>query len=312
MAERLKALPWKGSKGLRSSGVRIPLSPHTMNSDLKQQLDDICSTQPFHVGYSYINLQAGDTLERFGAQIVPSASTRKVFILACVLKDVNEGRLCLEDTFHLQKKYQSDNSGIFRYFTPDRSVITVHDALVGMIAISDNVCTGGLIELIGFDRLNAYIQTIGLKNTSVQFGSVSSVASNTPVGLESSNVTTPNDAATMLHLLFKGTTDEVSAINIGLSLVLCNLALEILFMQQFRSRLPAHLPTEARVAHKGGTRSNVFNDVGIIYREHTPLFILTVFTYEVPLMIGAMPGRYVASELIADLSRVCYDHSIKS
>lgn len=279
-----------------------------MNANLNEQLDNICSTQQFHVGYSYINLQTKETLERFGNHIVPSASTRKVFILACVLADVNEGRFRLDDDFQLQEKYQIDNSGIFRYFTPNRGVITVHDALVGMIAVSDNVCTGGLIDLIGFDRLNTYVQRIGLQNTSLQFGSVSSATSSIPVSLESSNVTTPNDAATMLRLVFEGSRDKDVAKSIGLISSLCDLALSILFMQQFTSRLPAHLPTEARVAHKGGTRSNVFNDIGIIYKGDSPLFILAVYTFKVPSMVGDMPGKYVASELIATLCRVCYDH----
>jgi beta-lactamase class A len=282
-----------------------------MNANLKKQLDDICRTQLFHVGYSYINLQTGDRVERFGAQVVPSASTRKVFVLACALKDINEGRFNLDDDFRIQEKYQSDNSGIFRYFTPNRGVITVHDALVGMIAISDNVCTGGLIELIGFDRLNTYIQTIGMENTSLQFGSVPSATSDLPVTLESSNVTTPDDAASTLQLLFNGRSDETEAKRIGLTAALCTLAIDILFMQQFTSRLPAHLPTEARVAHKGGTRSNVFNDIGIVYKENTPLFVLAVYTFNVPLMVGDMPGKYVASELIADVCLACYDFSTK-
>lgn len=276
-----------------------------MNKSLEQQLEAICTAQSFHTGFSFLNLQTGESFNRFGSEVVPSASTRKIFILACVLKDVKDGKLNLSDSFSIQQKYQDNSSGLFRYFdsSPD---ISLHDALVGMIAISDNACTGGIVELVGLDRLNEYIQSVGFKNTALHYGSLPAAA-DTPATIETTNATTPNDAATMLHMFFKGTQSEKEAALIGLDTELCNLALKILFMQQINYRLPFHLPVEARVAHKTGTRSNTYNDVGIVYNKDTPLFILAVYTFKVPEMIGNIPGKYVASELIGRLGRACYD-----
>ncbi|MCU0660163.1 MAG: class A beta-lactamase-related serine hydrolase [Candidatus Pacebacteria bacterium] len=277
-----------------------------MEKPLEQRLKDLCDEQPFHIGFSFINLQTGGFFNRFGDEIVPSASTRKIFILACVLADIKAGKLNLTDHFFIQKKYQDNNSGIFHYFDPNACVISLHDALVAMVAISDNACTGGIVEMIGLDRLNKYITSLGFNQTLLRYGNLSASA-HTPARVETTNVTTPNEAAAMIHWFLKGSIDEKEAVHIGLDSELCNLALKILLMQQINYRLPFHLPVEARVAHKTGTRSNAYNDVGIVYKGEHPLFILAVYTFEVPEMIENMPGKYVASDLIARLCRSCYD-----
>ena len=80
--------------------------------------------------------------------------------------------------------------------------------------------------------------------------------------------------------------------------------------QRLRDRLPSQLPYRTKIAHKTGTSTSLqnFNDVGIVYFDETPLFILTAYTDEVPLeLTDGTPGNSAAMKLIGSLSRCCYD-----
>ncbi len=50
------------------------------------------------------------------------------------------------------------------------------------------------------------------------------------------------------------------------------------------------------------------NDAGIIFKGEEPLFILTVYTENVPLeMPDGLPGYTIAGHHIAQLCRTCWD-----
>jgi len=86
--------------------------------------------------------------------------------------------------------------------------------------------------------------------------------------------------------------------------------MDILTWQKLNWRLPALLPKGTVVAHKTGTgqewRYN--NDAGIIFQGKNPLFILTVYTENVPLeMPDGLPGYIIAGYHIAKLCRTCWN-----
>lgn len=61
-----------------------------MKNDLFQKLNEICDTQNFHVGLSFFDITSGIAFNRYGNKIIPSASTRKIFILAIYTYNVPE------------------------------------------------------------------------------------------------------------------------------------------------------------------------------------------------------------------------------
>ena len=51
-----------------------------------------------------------------------------------------------------------------------------------------------------------------------------------------------------------------------------------------------------------------YNDAGIIYQGEQPLFILSAYTDMVPFELSdGTPGHTAAHQLIAQMSRTCYD-----
>ena len=278
--------------------------------NLKKKLDAMCNKYSFHTGFSFIDLKTGESFDREGDTVVPCASTRKISILMCALNQVALGNISLKDDFWIDESNQTSGSGIFEYFYPGCKM-TFHDALVGMISISDNSCTNGIFNVIGLDKVNEYCTKIDMSNTVYRYGKIPP-HKHTPIkpfSIDTTNITTPNDEAKLLKLIFQGTSNIATAEFLGVTTELCNLAIDILFMQKLNSRLPFMLPSEARVAHKTGTqRKIIFNDAGIIYQDKKALCVITVYTYKVPEMTRDLPGKYVASSLISKIARACWDY----
>lgn len=275
--------------------------------DLQVTLENICAEHPFLIAYSYQSLQSDQKLSRHGDQVLPSASTRKILILLYALREIHAGRDSLEREFVTEAKYADNLSGMFRFFQPGCR-LTLKDALIAMICVSDNTCTAGITAHYGIDSINAYTRSIGLANT-VQRTGIPPTRNGKVVhlSLDQSNVTTTDDITLALELLFKGISSEETAGILELSPALCQTALDILHTQLFQTRLPSMLPSSTTVAHKTGSWGYSFHDAGIIFEHDSPLFILSVFTDEVPEIVHDLPGKYVASTAIARLSRACYD-----
>ena len=277
-----------------------------MSDVLEQELNGLCDAQPFHTGWYFRNLRSGAVLQRHGDVVVPSASTRKIAILMAALEAVHEGRLALDQPVVMQAKYQANDSGCFQHFQPGFT-ITLRDALIMMIIVSDNTCTGTVADLVGLAAVQQLCQNIGMTGTTHRYGiPPGGMASYRPA--DETNATTPADVGLLLELILQGSEDPDAAARLGGTPELCRLGLEILSMQRLRNRLPSRLPRGTKVAHKTGTTAGNYNDAGIVYDGDRPLFVLTAYTDKVPdVLPDGEPGHTVAQELIGRLSRACYD-----
>ena len=243
---------------------------------LAQSMNSMCDDQPFHSGWYVKDLDTGESVDRNGHVVVTSASTRKIAILAAALKAVNDGRLALDQPVLIEAKYQDNSSGCFQYVQPGFT-IQLRDALVMMIIVSDNTCTGAVADMVGLDQINALCRSIGMKGTTHRHGIPPNDLPRDHA-TDASNTTTPADVGILLDLILQGTTDEDAAARLGCTPELCKLAIDILSWQNLTSRLPAMLPQGTKVAHKTGTVTRDCNDAGIIFQGDRPLFILTVYT----------------------------------
>ena len=273
---------------------------------LVADLNKLCDELPFHTGWYLKSLRTGETAHRHGHVVVPSASTRKIAIMMAALKAVNEGKLALEQPVTIQARYQNNDSGCFQHLRPGFT-IQLYDALVMMIIVSDNTCTGMVADLVGLDQINALCRSIGMQGTTHRYGiPPGGMAGYRPA--EATNATAPADVGLLLELILQGTHDPAAAARLGCTPALCQLGLDILSWQKLRNRLPARLPHGTRVAHKTGTTAQNQNDAGIIYQDEQPLFILTAYTDQVPLELpDGTPGYTAAIQLIGRLCRLCYD-----
>jgi beta-lactamase class A len=277
-----------------------------MLNALVEDLNKLCDEHPFHTGWYLKDLRTGEAVDRHGQVVLPSASTRKIAIMMTALKAVHEGELSLDQPVTIEAKYQDNDSGCFQHLRPGFS-IQLFDALVMMIIVSDNTCTGTIADMVGLGRVNTLCQSIGMRGTIHRHGlPPHGLGRDHP--LEAVNVTTPADVGLILELILRGTQDSTVAAKLGCSPELCQLGLDILSWQKLRNRLPAWLPAGTKVAHKTGTGVRNQNDAGIIYFRDQPGFILTVYTEHLPEELPrGLPGHTAAVQLIGRLCRTCYD-----
>ena len=274
--------------------------------DLEQRLHELCDPLPFQTSWYLKDLTTGRRADRLGDVPVPSASTRKISIMMAALKAVHDGKLTLDQRVTIEAKYQDNDSGTFQHLTPGFS-ITLRDALVMMIIVSDNACTGLVVDLVGLDAIQRFCESVGMTGTIHRFGIPPRLGPHH--SLDQVTTTTPNDQGLLLELILRGATDGAVAAQLGSTPVLCQLALDILSWQKLKTRLPSLLPLRTKVAHKTGTGERGYMDAGIVYRDGQPLFILTAYTEHVPAELpDGTPGFAAAYQLIGCMARLCYDN----
>jgi beta-lactamase class A len=273
--------------------------------ELVQKLNEMCEALPFQSSWYLKDLKSGARADRFGGVPVPSASTRKISIMMAALAAVHAGKLSLDQKVTIDKKYQDNDSGTFQHLTPGFA-ITFRDALVMMIIVSDNTCTGTVVDMVGLGEVQRWCDAVGMTGTTHRFGIPPKLGREHT--LEQVTTTTPNDQGLLLELILQGTTDAAIARRLGGTPELCRLGLDILSWQKLKARLPSQLPPPAKVAHKTGTGARGFMDAGIVFTGERPLFVLAAYTEHVPEVLpDGRAGFYAANTLIGGMARACWD-----
>jgi beta-lactamase class A len=276
----------------------------TSASSLAERLKMREEGAPFQTGWSILDFHSGQRWSKQGDVSVPAASTRKIAILMTCLQHVHAGKLDLDDKILIEPRHQDNDSGIVRFLRPNLT-ITLYDALMLMIIVSDNAGTAAVVERVGLPAVNAFSAGLGMKGTRhvASAPSRSFFTSPTPADLTKINVTTPDDMILLLLALVEGAGDETAAARLGVTSKLCQLAIEILRNQQFRQCIPKLLPTETIVAHKTGGGPSTESDAGIVYRDGKPFYVIAVYTHHNPVaMPDGSSGRSAAREHIANIS----------
>ena len=95
---------------------------------------------------------------------VPAASIIKLPIMGAVFSEQEVGRLSVSDKIKLRQKDKIGGSGILKNQRSGKEY-NIKEIIELMMTISDNTATNILINLIGFERLNAWFKGNGLKGT---------------------------------------------------------------------------------------------------------------------------------------------------
>ncbi len=279
----------------------------TDSGPVMERLAQICDAQPFVTRFVVRNLKTGETIERGADEETPSASTRKTSIMMAALKAVHEGRLDLDEPITYEARFAEEvASGMFRYLTPG-IVISLRDAITGMMVLSDNVCTKMVFERLTLEEVDSYCKSIGMHGTHHRF-LIPPLALPPDHSLTSVTTTTARDQAFLLQTILDAQTSPEAIAKLGTSPELCAYALQTLKNQILRYAIPSRLPFGTVVAHKGGTGKRGRMNAGIVYRDGAPFYIISAYTDEVPqVMPDGTPGYTMALETIGRLSRACWD-----
>lgn len=134
-----------------------------------------------------------------------------------------------------------------------------------MIIQSGNLATNILIDQLGAEEINAYIHGLGLEGIQTRRGVYDMPAFEEGIN----NETTARDLSRLYHMLASG---EL------LGDAETNAVIEILSRQAFRDQIPARLPENIKIAHKGGSITGVNHDAGIVYLNDDKWYAITMLS----------------------------------
>jgi len=215
---------------------------------LRKQLEAIAAAHHGVLGYSVINLDTGERLSSRGDETFSTASLIKVPILVTLYDLVSKGELSLDDPLTVLKIDQVPGSGVLQFMHPGMS-LSVRDAAVLMIVLSDNTATNLILDRVIIRRVWDKMEKLGLPHTKVHsktFLRISSVAMDSSVkyGL---GVSTPNEMARLFELLAQGKAVNPTADSAMMDILANNTDSEL--MQRAIDSL--------RVPHKTGATDSV-------------------------------------------------------
>ena len=286
-----------------SSALTAPHVSRAVDDSLRSRIENrIGRVAGATVGVAFRDLSRTDTLYLGADERFHAASTMKVPVMIELFRQIDRRRLRLDQQLEVKNEFASivdgspyalnaaDDSDSLVYSWVG-SKVSVHDLLEHMITRSSNLATNTLIGLVGANAANATALALGARDIEVLRG----VEDGKAYAAGMNNMTTARDLSTLMAAIETGVAASRSSIDSMRA---------ILLRQQFNEEIPAGLPTGTRVAHKTGQITGHLHDAAIVYPQNRGPYVLVVLT-------RGIDDEKVARSLIADISRLVYEHATR-
>ncbi|HEY3131987.1 MAG TPA: serine hydrolase [Acidobacteriota bacterium] len=244
-------------------------------SDLPDSVRAIVEHFKGKIYFAAKNLKTGEAFDFQGDQKVQTASVIKVPIMVEVFAQAKEHRFTLQDLMAFTEENRVPGSGILQDLGQGLH-LTVKDATVLMIVLSDNSATNMLIDRVGVKAVNERMRRLGLSSTLL-FKKVFRPATE-PLPDEQKKwglgVTTPQDMLLLFEKIYRKELVDAESSEQMIS---------ILKKQRDRDQIPRYFFGEkwskVEVANKTGALDRVRNDVGIVFTPEGD-FLLSLFAQD--------------------------------
>jgi beta-lactamase class A len=228
------------------------------------------------IGIAIADLETDAEFDFQGDRWFHAASTIKIAILVGVYGAIFRGELLPQSRVHVRNRFLSAYDGspyrvrLDRDANPDvhREIgrtLRVSELADAMITTSSNLATNLLLDLVGLDVLQQTLERFGLTGVDLRRGVEDEMAFEHGIN----NRVTASGLVGLLRLIGEGR---------AFSEELSGQMIDVLHAQQFKSGLPAGLPTSARVAHKTGEISTIAHDAGLVYLPGRKPYAVAVLT----------------------------------
>jgi len=219
-------------------------------------------------------------------KVYPSASIIKIPIMIEALSKADN----LEIPLLTKIKIKDSDKVDFSIVTEQNlTECTFLELITWMIISSDNTATNVLIDVLGIDKINDRIKSLGMKNTSLQRKMMDFQA----IKEGKNNFTSLKDMLVVMEGLYRG-----EIINKEVS----KKAIDIMKNQRDNTMLKRYIQENIVLANKTGELHNLNNDVGIFYTKRADYFI-GVFVHNVR-------DNEQAYKIIGKLSKKVYNYFI--
>ena len=276
----------------RPAASSTPASqPLVADAELAARLKAICVRAGGRCSVAVTHVETGRSAAVEGDRAMPLYSVFKLPLAVTVLKEVEEGRLQLDQKVRVEPEEAAPgvkaNSDLWR----EPSDRTIRELLEFSIVRSDNTSSDKLLELVGGpDAVTRRMRALGLDHIEVR----SAIKELQQSRDSHPNTGSPGDLARLLSMLQKGEALAPPQLEVLLGLM----GRAVTGDRRLRAGPPAGTP----VADKTGTGPSTTNDVGLITlpgdRGHLALAVL---------LDGSKLPAEKQEDLIAEVARTAYD-----
>lgn len=255
---------------------------------LKSELKEIIEKYDADIAILVKNFSSDEVLFNYnGEKVYPSASLIKIPIMIEALSKADN----LEIPLLSQIKINDSNKVNFSIITEQNlTECTFLELITWMIISSDNTAANVLIDLLGMDKINDRINSLGMQNTKLQRKMMDFEA----IKENKNNYTSLEDMLILMEGLYKG-----EVINKEIS----KIAIDIMKNQRDNNKLKRYIKENIVLANKTGELDNLNNDVGIFYTK--------VADYFIGVFVSNAKSNQEAYEIIGNFSKKVYNYFIK-
>lgn len=298
---------------------------------LKDDIQAAIKAADMTAGVSIWHIEKDEQLDVNGDESYPMASVFKIPVLATAGKQLQAGKLKLDDRIALKDEDKSTGSGILQFFEAGVSP-TFRDLLTLMMIISDNTATDMNVAILGGPLvIEDDMHELGLKDIYLKMDCKGLLKGLYPPEIQQlplderrkwledhdvvrdgvtfsrgsdNNVSTAKAMTKLVHMLFKG---EIVDGEVKDELM------NIMYKQQLNQRLPRFLPGGVAFAHKTGTIGGHYNDSGVMTIDDNNHVIVTMFTSWNAQAVWDKPEAhyqrvYEVESAHGKVGRLVYDH----
>jgi beta-lactamase class A len=273
------------------------------SDSLKAKIESSLAGKKATIGISIIGPGGKDTLSINGNKHFPMQSVFKFHIALCVLSQVDEKKLMLDQKIRIEKEDMLPETwSPIRLKYPDGTELTLAEVIRFTVAESDNNGCDILLRLVGGPKVvNNFFMKKG-------FSDISIVANEEEMRkdweTQFKNWTTPESATRVLKAFYE-------------KKVVSEKSTEFLYKVMTetttgRNRIPGKLPDKTPVAHKTGSSgandkgiTAAVNDIGIITLPGGKVFYISLFVTD------AKESPEGCEMIIADMTKLSWDYFTK-
>ncbi len=250
-------------------------------NDLKNKLEKEINRLQGQVALSVKFLKSNEEININEKTQFWAASVIKVPIACEFFRQVETGIISENSLIKITTENFVDGSGVLRFLNQEAEY-TLVDLVKLMLILSDNSATNQVVDLIGWENVEKYMQNIGMLNSTFRHKMMIKAG-------RGPNLTTAEDLIILYQKLFNNELVGTSKI------------IEILKCQQDRRRIPLFLPNNIEIAHKTGSLEEAMHDTGIIYSQNPFIFVF---------LSDDQKDKRLTNDVLSSCTKLCFDYSI--
>ena len=252
----------------------------------KEELMRRVAEFPGHTAIYFKNLITGETFGYNEREMMCAASVIKLTIMVELFRQMEAGQVKRDSLLEMKDEYRVPISGVLTLMHAGLMVTPI-DLCALMIAVSDNVATNMLIDLLGLENIQRTIRDMDLYGVELN----RKLFDRRPEYRDRTNYITAEGIGKLVEMIWRGEAVSPAA---------SKEMLHMMRQQQCTNKIPLLLPGEGRAAHKTGEDETMTHDVGVVFAREPFVVCHTSWKLEA----GAEGRRNVQ---IGEITRELFD-----